>query len=93
MYKEKYSLEALDELRDSALFLDAPDITLGIEFMDEFDNAIEMILKYPSAWPSYDDGVRFFYMTRFKHKIYYRILSDEQIIEIIAIRHTRQIPL
>jgi plasmid stabilization system protein ParE len=92
MHKEKFTLEALDELRSSALYLDAPDIRLGLEFMDEFDDAVNMILKHPLAWTCYDDGVRYFYMTRFKHKVYYRIL-DDMIIEIIAIRHSRQRPL
>lgn len=85
-----YHPEAERELVESAQFYEGRVESLGVQFLDDADQAVSMILRAPQSWKVIDRDVRSYFMPRFPYSIYYRVHSDH--IHILAFKHFSRHP-
>jgi plasmid stabilization system protein ParE len=65
---------------------------LGVELVDEFRRALELILRHPTAWQSLDDTYRRCRLHRFPYGIFYRVDAASAQLVIVAIMHLAERP-
>lgn len=82
--------EAKAEYLASIAYYDDENIGLGAAFAQEVEDAIQLILSYPSAWPTMGGDVRRCMLGRFPYGIIYTTF-DERIL-IIAVAHAKRAP-
>lgn len=60
--------------------------TLGAQFLDAADAAINSVRNAPERWRIIEADVRRYLMSRFPYALYYRVLSDH--VRILAFNTT-----
>ena len=85
-----YHLDAESELIEAARYYESRVATLGVQFLDEADRAVAMILDTPGRWRIIEKDVRSYLMPRFPYAIYYRDFPDR--LHILAFKHHRRHP-
>ena len=85
-----YHPDAEAELIEAAQFYEKRVSTLGAQFLEAADHAIQVILDAPDLWRVIEADVRRYLMPRFPYAIYYRVLPDH--IRILAFKHYRRHP-
>lgn len=85
-----YHPDAETELIEAAQYYERRVATLGVQFLDDADRAVSMILKTPERWRIIEQDVRSYLMPRFPYAIYYRALSDR--VHILAFKHHSRHP-
>lgn len=80
-----YHPEAETELTEATRFYEQRVPTLGAQFLDSIDRAIEVIQDAPDRWSIIESDVRRYLMPRFPFAIYYRVHPDQ--IRVLAIKH------
>jgi plasmid stabilization system protein ParE len=85
-----YHPDAEAELIKAAQYYERRVAKLGVQFLDEADRAVSMILVTPERWRVVDEDVRSYLMPRFPFAIYYRALSDR--VHILAFKHHSRHP-
>ncbi|VFN06687.1 MAG: Plasmid stabilization system protein ParE [Candidatus Kentron sp. G] len=80
------------ELEHSRAWYEEHAGTLGIEFLDEVNKAIETVRESPLMWPFRDKGrdIRRYLVHRFPYAVIYRV--EGQTIRVIAVMHLRRHP-
>jgi toxin ParE1/3/4 len=78
------------ELVEAARYYERRVATLGVQFLDEADRAVAMILEAPECWRIIEEGVRSYLMPRFPYGVYYRDFPDR--LHILAFKHHRRRP-
>jgi toxin ParE1/3/4 len=78
------------EVIDAARFYEQKLPGLGGRFLDEFEAAVQQILKSPGLWRFVDGERRRFLMPRFPFGIYYRLADDE--LRILVVKHHQRHP-
>ncbi len=78
------------ELNDAFEYYENELDGLGYRFIDEFNDAVNRILKHPHAWSSVKNNVRKCILKKFPFKIIYAI--HDKLIVILAIAHQRRHP-
>lgn len=82
---------ALVEISEAAEFYDGQVPGLGIDFLDELDEAINIILRFPTAWSRLSGEYRHYSLRRFPYSVIYT-LTDNDCILIISVFHQRREP-
>ena len=85
-----YHPDAESELIEAAQYYERRVATLGVQFLDDADRAVSMILETPERWRIIEEDVRSYLMARFPYAIYYRALSDR--VHILAFKHHSRHP-
>lgn len=85
-----YHPDAEAELIEAARYYESRVTTLGVQFLDEADRAVAMILKAPERWRIIEGDVRSYLMPRFPYAIYYRDYPDR--LHILAFKHHSRHP-
>jgi plasmid stabilization system protein ParE len=85
-----YHPDAEAELIEAAEFYERRASTLGAQFLDAADHAINIIQDARDRWHIIESGVGGYLMPRFPYSIYYRIAEDH--IRILAFRHHSRHP-
>jgi plasmid stabilization system protein ParE len=85
-----YHPDAESELIAAAQYYEGRVATLGVQFLQDEDRAVSMILENPERWRIIEEDVRSYLMSRFPYTIYYRALSDR--IHILAFKHHSRHP-
>jgi|SRR6185437_1566133 len=85
-----YHPDAEAELIEAARYYERRVATLGVQFLDDADRAVSVILEAPQRWRLIQDDVRSYFMPRFPYAIYYRDFSDR--IHILAFKHHNRHP-
>jgi plasmid stabilization system protein ParE len=85
-----YHPAAEAELIESAQFYERRVPTLGAQFLDAVDRAIDAIQEAPDRWSVIEADVRHYLMPRFPYAIYYRVLPDQ--LRILAFKHHSRHP-
>jgi toxin ParE1/3/4 len=85
----RYSSRATRDLEEIREFLAKRSPQGALNVLTAIYAAIEFIRRYPEAaeaTPIF--GVRAKIVARYRFKIFYRVIADEGVIEIIHVRHT-----
>jgi toxin ParE1/3/4 len=85
-----YHPDAETELIEASQYYERRVATLGVQFLDDADRAVSMILETPERWRIIEEDVRSYLMPRFPYAIYYRALSDR--VHILAFKHHSRHP-
>jgi toxin ParE1/3/4 len=85
-----YHPEAETELVEAGQYYERRVATLGVQFLDEADQAVSIILDAPERWNIVEEDVRRYLMPRFPYTIYYRALSEY--VRILAFKHHSRHP-
>jgi plasmid stabilization system protein ParE len=90
MHRIEIHHEAEQEIRAAAQYYEEKLRGLGNQFLDEIDDGLAQIRKFPMAWSLYEGEYRRYLLKRFPYGIIYRIGSDS--IFIIAVAHLHRKP-
>jgi mRNA-degrading endonuclease RelE of RelBE toxin-antitoxin system len=82
---------ALGEYRDAALYSEE-HFSLGEQFVQAVESALETVSNDPERFQSVGDGVRMFRMKRFPYYLFYRHDSTAQAIVVYAVSHHSRKP-
>ena len=85
-HKLRFNPEAAQEAERAADWYARRSQIASEAFVNEVDTAIEEILCFPEAWPTYRETYRRRVLSRFPFSIVYRISG--QFIEIVAVAHS-----
>jgi len=66
-----FLLEAEEEMNFSALFYNQQSSGLGLDFLEEIENSLQLIEKDPERWPSYEESIHKYNIQRFPFSIFY----------------------
>lgn len=80
-----YHPDAETELNEAARFYERQVATLGAQFLDAVDHAINVIRGAPDRWRIIESDIRRYPMPRFPFAIYYRVFPNW--IQILALKH------
>jgi len=78
------------ELDEAVEWYNQQSLGLGLEFLDELDDSIKLILIFPEIAEKILEDIRRLMINRFPYGIIYSI--DEDYIVVIAIAHLRRKP-
>ncbi len=78
------------ELDDAFDWYENQKQSLGLEFLDEFDSAVQRIVNYPELHLQIDENIHRCLFKRFPYSVIYGI--DVENIVIIAIAHQHRKP-
>lgn len=65
---------------------------LGVELVEEFRHALDLMIKHPHAWQPLDETYRRCRLHRFPYGIVYRVDSGANQLVIVAIMHLSERP-
>jgi toxin ParE1/3/4 len=85
-----YHPDAEVELIEAAQFYEQRLPTLGAQFLEAADLAIQAIMVAPDRWRIIAENIRYYLMPRFPYAIYYRVFPDH--IRILAFKHHSRHP-
>jgi plasmid stabilization system protein ParE len=83
---------ALTEISEAAEFYEGQLPGLGADFVDEVDEAIGLVLRFPTAWSRLSGEFRFRSLRRFPYSIIYTLPEDSCIL-IVSVFHQHREPL
>ena len=81
---------ALREFQSAVVWYLERSAPAAINFVEEVDRAIELILEAPSRWPRGEHKTRKFVLNRFPFAIIYR--EKDLVVELLAIAHGHRHP-
>ena len=90
MTKYRFTSAALAELREATLYYERNEPGLGLEFLDEINDTVNRILRFPRAWHPVSARSRRCRTHRFPFGLLYQVRSDE--ILITAVMDLRRDP-
>jgi len=90
MTKYRFTSAALSELREATLYYEQQEKRLGVKFLDEIDDAVDRIRRFPYAWHPVSARSRRCRMHRFPFGLLYQVRRDE--ILITAVMDLRRDP-
>ena len=73
---------------EAAAYYELQVSTLGENFLDIIENAINEIAEHPETCPEIDKGIRKLVVRRFPFSILYQVFNNE--IIVVAIMHYKQ---
>ena len=88
--KIEFSAAAELEMEQAVAFYDLQEIDLGLEFLNEVEQSVQRIVKFPEAWSAITKRTRRCSVNRFPYSVIYSVQND--VITIIAVMHHRRDP-
>jgi toxin ParE1/3/4 len=82
---------AEQELLDAAAYYAQEQPGLELEYFDEVERSINLLILYPEAGTKVRGSVRRLILPRFPYSLLYRVLESKQ-IRILAVAHHRRSP-
>ena len=83
MTKYRFTSAALSELREAALYYERNQAGLGLKFLDEIDETVDRILRFPRAWHPVSTRSRRCRTHRFPFGLLYQVRPDEVLITAV----------
>jgi plasmid stabilization system protein ParE len=81
---------ALAELKSAVAWYLEMNETAALNFVEEVDRAIDLVIASPVRWPRSEHGTRKFVLQRFPFAIVYR--EKETIVQVLAVAHGHRRP-
>lgn len=90
MIPARFLAEAMEELREAALFYEERQLGLGDRFLTEVHEAVRKIQAFPETWIHISKASRRCRVAGFPYGLIYQVVSDE--ILILAVMHLARRP-
>jgi plasmid stabilization system protein ParE len=81
---------ARQEIDEAYLWFEEKSSGKGVDFLDELDRAVRLVITYPLAFPEVEPGIRRCLLARFPYGILYGIDGDT--IVVLAVSHAHRRP-
>ncbi len=78
------------EMFEASVYYENQVSTLGDDFLNVIEEAVDDLAAHPQAWPEIEKGVRRQLVRRFPYSLIYAIHENE--IVILAVMHHKQKP-
>ena len=88
--KTRFLTFAQQEIDEAYLWFEGSSAGKGVEFLDEIDRAVRLVLAYPFASPEVEPGIRRCLIARFPYALLYGLDGDT--IVVVAVSHTHRRP-
>lgn len=82
---------AKQELADATAYYEEQRLGLGLEYLEEVENSVNLLKLYPEAGSKVRGSIRRLILPRFPYSLLYRVLGDDQ-IRILALAHHKRRP-
>jgi toxin ParE1/3/4 len=82
---------AEQELLEAAAYYEELDKGLGLEYLNEVQNLINFLIRYPEAGQVVQNSIRRIILPKFPYSLIYRLIENGQ-IRILAIAHHKRKP-
>lgn len=76
----------------AARWYEAHEPKLGHLFIDEVDQAIQIIAQHPLVWRAVKRDIRRYLLKRFPYGIHYRVIEDGQAVRFLTLKHGARSP-
>ncbi|CAD5979505.1 Plasmid stabilization system protein, RelE/ParE family [Planktothrix tepida] len=80
---------AEQELIDATAYYEEQKPGLGLEFLEEVEEAVNFLMLYPEAGSKVKSSARRIILPKFSYSLFYRILEDDR-IRILAVAHQKR---
>jgi len=87
----RFLTPALNELTEAAGYYHAKAPGLGADFLDEIDQALELMLAFPEAWDKLSKEFRHFNLRRFPYSLIYSLNKGDELV-IASVFHQSRDP-
>jgi plasmid stabilization system protein ParE len=84
MFKFRILSAASRDLTNAVEYYETQSCGLGRDFLDEFENTVSRVCRFPDAWASVSPGLRRCLMRRFPYAVFYSRNNEEIIISGVA---------
>lgn len=84
MIRVVFHPDALQELRDQALFYEERSAGLGKRFVSQVQAAVGLVASMPGIGSNWRHGTRRVFPKDFPHSVVYRVMSDRLVILAVA---------
>ncbi|MGD1977975.1 MAG: type II toxin-antitoxin system RelE/ParE family toxin [Akkermansiaceae bacterium] len=81
--------DAAFELEQATEYYEECSKGLGLEFLDEFERSLDLVIEMPEAWSKVDESFRRFFLRRFPYVILYRVDGDFIIVTSVFHQHRK----
>jgi plasmid stabilization system protein ParE len=88
--KIRFLTFAQQEIDQAYLWFEERSAGKGIEFLDEIDRAVRLVLAYPFAAPEIEPGIRRCLVARFPYALLYGL--DGNTVVVVAVTHSHRRP-
>ena len=85
--KINFTTLAQQEYQEAVFYFDDQSPDLADQFIEEIEEAVQLILSFPNAWGKAGDKQRKYILKRFPYIILYKLYEDHVIISAIAHQH------
>jgi len=92
-YRLRIRAKAKSEILKAARHYERESETLGFQFLDCIEKAVDLILEFPEIFPVVFDSFRRALVKRFPYSIYYRVEVNLIVIEAVLHQHQDHSPL
>ncbi|WP_404791047.1 type II toxin-antitoxin system RelE/ParE family toxin [Altericista sp. CCNU0014] len=82
---------AEQELIDAVAYYEEQRLGLGLEYLEEIENAVNFLARYPEAGPKVRGFVHRLTLPKFPYSLLYRMVEDEK-LRILAVAHHKRKP-
>jgi toxin ParE1/3/4 len=82
---------AEQELIDAVAYYEEQKLGLGLEYLEEIENAVNFLTRYPEAGSKVRGLVRRLTLPKFPYSLLYRMVEDEK-IRVLAVAHHKRKP-
>ncbi len=82
--------KAIEEINSASRYYEEQVEGLGNQFLDDINDGLTWIRKFPYTWPVYEGEYKRYLLKRFPYGLVYRIDIDS--ILIIAVTHLHRKP-
>ena len=90
----RYSRRATNDLASIHEYLNARSPRAALDALTSIYAAVEFIRRHPDASELTSiRGIRGKIVRKYRFKVFYRVITEEDVIEIVHVRHTSRRPL
>ena len=86
----EFDLEAEEELAVAVDWYERQRAGLGLDFLEELDDVLQSMIRFPHMGTSYEKGTRRRVLQRFPFAVVYMVLSQK--LRVIAVTHLHRKP-
>jgi plasmid stabilization system protein ParE len=82
--------QAAEELAEAVDWYTERSTLAALEFLQDVEHALQLVLQRPSAWPAFEAGTRRIVMQRYPFSIIFH--QESGVVQVLAVAHHKRRP-